>query len=143
MLSWSDCIAIYAGVVSTIAVAWEVISWLLSQARIEVQISEGRILSTIPITDNKLKIFVKAINKGDKDITLHTFGLESKDGKFLYITDPKLPAKLEARNCHTSWADKEEVLKNNPKIPLIAVVVDAIGKSYRSKATTIDEIVNE
>jgi len=124
-------IAIYAAIVSTALLFWEIISWWLGQARIEVQVYKA-VVAGIP--NDKPKICIQAINHGDKDITLCLFALKHKDKGFIVFEENI--SKLEARNFHAVY--REEEYLHDALNPYVAIVRDATGRKYTSKPTKID-----
>ncbi len=124
-----DIIAVVALILSLSSLGWQCFTWWHSQARIEIQVSKGKIVDGLGNSDNKEKLFIKVINHGDKDIIIHQIFMKHKENGFLYLQEPI--AKLEARNCHTVFRNLEYI--SDAKVPYEVFVVDATGKKYASK----------
>jgi len=144
-MNWSYWIAIYAAIVGTLALGWEVLQWWFSRrGRISVCIWEGTILSTQESKIKKIVVNIQAINKGDKEVYLISAGFKTKNEEEFIITTPELPAKLEGGNCQTLRVGRETVLNNITDTPIIkGWFRDALGKIYYSKPIKIKTTLKE
>lgn len=67
---WTLFIAVYAAVISSIVLAWDVIKWAVSGPRLRIVCQPGVILVGKGVRDTQRKISAVVVNRGDAATTL-------------------------------------------------------------------------
>jgi hypothetical protein len=132
-------IAIYAALISTAVLGWNVYSWVQSRrTRLSVNISNaimGEPLGTLHV------LAVQATNRGDHSARVTSFGLEANDdsGRQLVFVNPvngsTLPGPIAPHDSGTGYQPIDTI---NPaevdlRKPVVAFVQTADNGRYRSK----------
>ncbi|MBU0460636.1 MAG: hypothetical protein KJ771_07565 [Nanoarchaeota archaeon] len=119
-------VAVYGAFLSTIAIGWNIYNNLQDKPKIKVSAKFGF------MSDNeKIFLFIKAINKGRRPITLSSVGLRSGNEDLLNIKTISLPYELKESTSHLEWFDVSEL--ENRQFDF-AWYKDETGKLYKSKS---------
>ena len=134
----ANTVAWYGAIVSTIAIIFNILSYLRDRSKVKVKISQG-LLGYSHHTENNLQIFIEAINIGRRLVTLTGVGFSLKNRKNLYILEPKsirFPCELQEGKSVQVWTDKKTLLRDVRKEKTSiqhAWYKDATGKFYKTK----------
>lgn len=142
----AEVVAWYAAIVSTTALLVRVFSYLRDKAKVFVSVMDGKIVGTGPLVGKK-GIFLEAVNKGRRSITLTHAGFDLKDGSHFLILDPvlvKFPYTLEEGKLCQAMAYRnyiEEELKKSGSEIVSAWFIDSKGKKWKKKFKMKEENV--
>ncbi|UZE93095.1 MAG: hypothetical protein IB617_02960 [Candidatus Nealsonbacteria bacterium] len=136
----ADIIAWYGAVVATISLISSIIlgaiTLLRDRASIKVKISHGFLIYGNQV-DKNLYIFLEAVNKGRRPVTLKSAGFNLKNGHNIVFAKPKeLPIELtEGKSCQ-EWFSKKKIKQDCQKMKTTikyAWFKDATGRVYKKK----------
>lgn len=116
-------IASYGALLSTIGIIWKIYS---DRPKIKVNAKFGFMSGS-----EKTFLFVTAINKGRRHVTLSSVGIRCEGNDLLNLKTIGLPYQLNEEGSHTEWFDVEE-LKNKPYS--FAWYRSQTGRLYKSKS---------
>ena len=136
-------IVIYAALVSTAALAWNVYSWIRAH-RTQLRVDISNAIMGLP-TGTMHVLSVQATNRGQTAAHVTSFGLEANDGsgRQIVFVDPvpgsTLPGPIPA---HDSASGFQPIATLRPEDvdltrPVVAFVVTAENERYRSKPATL------
>jgi len=125
-----ECIAIYAAVVSTIALSWNIINDLNAQADIRlnaevIQIldlnhSDDSFIDTVfPLDPYKHYCRLRITNVGNRSVVIDEIGIEESDGeksRLPFSRPPSLPMSLKPSEFGICYCNKELILAIDKKI---------------------------
>jgi len=135
-------VAVYAAVISTAALAWQVASWRLSRKdRVDVTV-RFVVIGTSPVTHG---VAVTAVNVSDHDVRVEAVGLYLQDGsggayqQFRQPPIADLPGVISSHDSGATYFDLADVEEAGIDVfkPLTAWVRLSTGKTIESKATTL------
>lgn len=121
-------IAIYGAILSTIAIGWNIYNNLQDRPKIKISTKFGFMAGD---NSEKTFLFIKAINRGRRPITLSSVGIRCEKNDLLNLKTFSLPSELNEGKNHIEWFKVEE-LKN--KHCSFAWYRDETGKLYKSKS---------
>lgn len=82
----SITIAVYAAVVATGVLLWDIIKWWRSGPRVQFKVrSNWEVVAMNPKPEKGWKIYFEAVNNGDRPTTIKDFGVEIYKNRFSYI----------------------------------------------------------
>ncbi|MDP1553027.1 MAG: hypothetical protein Q8M06_08445 [Methanobacteriaceae archaeon] len=133
-------IAIYAALVSTSVLVWNIyIYYLQNHPRLKVEVKYGYIMTTESVES----LMIHVSNRGKTKITISSVGFELNQVKgnisVFQFLDKNLPVKLQEGESHTfndsfPYIKKQlEKLPKESRIPKYVWVEDQSGKKYKSK----------
>ncbi len=127
-------IALYGAVVATAALLWNIYVGLRDRPGVRVRVSQG----FFPGANMGPMIFIVAINKGRRPLTLTGVGLRLPNHNDIVFVRPNLPIELGEGKSHQEWISQDELrqylLSAGYKAPpLFAWYRDATGRIYRGR----------
>ncbi|GAI18913.1 unnamed protein product [marine sediment metagenome] len=129
-------IACYAALVATIGLGWNTYNIWRDRAKIKVRVSHGFLVYG-PSLSEDLYIFIEAINKGRRPVTLTSVGFKLKNGHDIVFTKSReLPTELTEGKSYQEWISKEEIKKDCQKLKTsikYAWFKDATGRIYKER----------
>lgn len=82
---WAEVIAVYAGVVSTIVLAWDIWKYRHSGPQLDVAVQTGMKMVGDPQFKDKTLMTMRATNRGDRPTTLTHFTLHKYDSWWQFV----------------------------------------------------------
>jgi hypothetical protein len=140
-MSGTTAIAIYAAVIATAGLAWQIYSWRRSQpTRIRVTVTNA----VIPPNGNHAAM-ITAVNQSDHLVKVTSVGFITQDGSkrdVLLMQPPfgaTLPGPVAQRDSGVSWLEVQDCLTAGLDVyrPLVGWVRTSEGQRYESKPTTL------
>jgi hypothetical protein len=139
----TTAIAIYAAVVATAGVAWQVYTWLrLHGTRVRVTVSNAFL--TFP--DHLPQVAMITVrNLGGHPIRVTSAGFDFQDGsgRTVVLTQPppgaSLPGIVQPRDSAETWVEEQHFTSSGIDVfrPLVAWARLATGETFKSKPTTL------
>ncbi|SDF05209.1 hypothetical protein SAMN04488542_10575 [Fontibacillus panacisegetis] len=140
-----EWIALYAAIVSTAALIWNITLWALSKKVLRLRCS---IINRFDIRDDECRpnswnaVEYQIINRGDKPIKITylggTFFTPYGEGKFA-LSPNDFPKKIEAMDSITIFREAPDVFDDHLKE---IYVEDSIGRRYSLSSRKIRKIKN-
>jgi hypothetical protein len=137
----TDWIAVYAAVVSTIAVGWQIRrEWRYQRPQVEVKIWMGVLVFP---TGGRPGLQIEARNRGDHPIRVASAGYNVQDGSghvlAIMFDQPgaTIPGVIQARDSGFTYLLPEQLRDLDPSRPVVGWVSLATGERIHSKPTTL------
>ena len=134
-----DVTAIYAAIVATSALGWQIYVWRHARAqRVHVDVSYGFLaFGHGPVE----AVMIKVINRSDRAVIVEDAGVDAQDGSGRTLIIPRpppgatLPGKLDPDSNGTTWLLREEVDEAGVDVhePLTGYARLATGETIKSK----------
>jgi len=135
--NWGLWVALYAALVATGGLLWNIISWKKDSPNIKVRITEGLFFTYVSVSVPK--VFIVIVNKGRRPITIVSGGFCGKNGeKIFYPSLDGLPKRIEQWESHTLSISRNELNFDHLAYPWKAWVRDATEKVYYSEEYCAD-----
>lgn len=136
----ASSVAWYGAIVATISVIASIILGMITllrdRASIKIKISHGFLVYS-PSLSEDLYIFIEAINKGRRPVTLTSLGFKLKNGNNIVFTKSReLPKELTEGKSYQEWISKKEIERDCQKLKTsikYAWFKDATGKVYKGR----------
>ncbi len=128
-MNLTTLIALYGVFLSTIAIGWKIYNNFQDRPKIRVIAKFGFMTGD---NSKKTSLFIKAINKGRRHVTLSSVGIRLNNKQNLInIKTISLPHELNEGKSHSEWFELKELKDKNC---LFAWYRDETGKLYKSKS---------
>jgi hypothetical protein len=69
-IDWTLTIAVYAAIVSTVAILWDIWKWKRAGPNLDIGVSTGMVGINMPEYEGKTLMMVNATNRGDRPTTI-------------------------------------------------------------------------
>lgn len=134
ILNWINenpaLITIYVGIVSSVALGWNIYKHFQEKPKIKVDVKFG--FSHDGVKSSESLLFVKIVNKGKGSIYLSSMGLRSGNDDLLNLYTIGLPCELKGGSSHSEWFEVSKLKKDRQYD--FGWYKDATGKMYKSKS---------
>jgi len=121
-------LAVYGGVLSTVAIIWNIYNNLLDKPKIKITTSIGFL--TGAMNPSEPLLFIEAINKGKRPVTLSSVGIRLAKEENVTLMQVNLPAELGEGKSHVEWIALDKL---RTELCTFAWYRDATGRLYQDK----------